>query len=104
MGASARRLHMRLIPRDKALHALAGLAAACAGLFLAGGGGAAALAALAAGIGKEWSDARNPVRHRVDGWDALWTAAPGALVAVGVDLARVLGYALPSIVGSFALP
>lgn len=89
------------IPPDKLKHMAVGL---LAGLFgaallailalldlapLAALPGGIAVASTVAGLGKEgadWADNRvQPGMHSVDPWDALATAAPGWLMAIGAD-------------------
>lgn len=76
---------MQLLKRDKALHIVAGAVAAVAVMLLTGSPAFGALAALVAGVVKEWADAANPLRHTVDGWDALATVAPGVIIAAAVE-------------------
>lgn len=78
-----------LIARDKLLHAAVGSAIAAGPALLGYPAAGAALAAIAGGV-KEWRDKRNPARYTFDGWDAWATALPGAIVAAGWELARVL--------------
>jgi hypothetical protein len=70
------------IAHDKLIHAAAGALVSGLALWLTGAPALAFLAGLAAGLLKELYD-----RHfggTVDRWDVVATAAPGALLALGL--------------------
>lgn len=76
------------LAHDKILHVAAGTFIGLVVFFITGGNGLFAfLAALIAGLGKEYLwDRDRRESHTVDPMDAFWTAVPGALIWLASSL------------------